>query len=184
LESPRLTRLKQEIRARKANALRSFREEITIQGTPSVYQMQLVRLLDTDVWYKTYRMRNDARFFYQFSVDDPNFPFVTTETTRYPTKFQPDPLNSRRYDRFKPNIFSIVELPMALPVHWTTRQSDVPKELVGQITELFKSEILKNERKIFIYKPSGFTTQGPRYPCWLWALCMLVQFLCRWCWTI
>lgn len=64
----------------------------------SVYQMQLVRLLDTDVWYKTYRMGNDARFFYQFCVDDPNYPFVAEETTKYPTKFQPDPLNPRQYD--------------------------------------------------------------------------------------
>lgn len=130
----------------------------------SIYQMQLVRLLNTDVWYKTYRMRNDARFFYQFSVDDPNFPFVAYEIVRYQTKFQSDPLNPRQYDRFKPNVFSIVELPKALPARWTTRQPDVPKGVVGQIQELFKSTILNNERKIFIYRPPGFTTEGPRYP--------------------
>lgn len=198
LESPRLTLLKQEIRAEKAIALDRFWAETAKQGTPlvesikgdhenllvtflwreqkdtrvivstdfpkSVYQMQLVRLLDSDVWYRTYRMRNDAHFFYRFSVDDPNFPFVADNPTRYPTKFQPDPLNLRQYDRFKPNIFSIVELPKAPPARWTTRQSDVPKGVVGQVKEPFKSTILNNERKIFIYRPPGFTTEGPRYP--------------------
>jgi Enterochelin esterase, N-terminal len=37
----------------------------------SVYQMQLMRLGTTDVWFKTMRLRDDARFLYQFSVDDP-----------------------------------------------------------------------------------------------------------------
>ena len=130
----------------------------------SVQEMQLLRLPDTDVWYKTYRMRNDARFFYQFAVDDPDFPFVGNGPTRYPTKFQADPLNPRKYDRFKPNIFSIVELPKAKKSAWTTREPDIPKGIVGRIQEPFKSRILNNERKIFIYKPPGFNTDGPRYP--------------------
>jgi enterochelin esterase-like enzyme len=130
----------------------------------SVQEMLLLRLPGTDVWYKTYRIRNDARFFYQFAVDDPNFPFVGDGPTKYPSKFQPDPLNPRRYDRFKPNIFSIVELPNAKKSAWVTREPNIPKGVVGQIKELFKSRILNNERKIFIYKPPGFTTDGPRYP--------------------
>src|SRR5688500_20269015 len=91
--------------------------------------MQLLRLPDTDVWYKTYRMRNDARFFYQFAVDDPNFPFVGDRPTRYPTKFQADPLNPRKYGRFKPDIFSIVELPKAKKSALTTREPDIPKDV-------------------------------------------------------
>jgi len=79
----------------------------------SIPEIQLTRLPATDVWYKTYRMRNDARFLYQFSVDDPDFPFVSDGEPKYPTKFQPDPLNPRQYDRLKPRIFSVVELPNA-----------------------------------------------------------------------
>jgi enterochelin esterase-like enzyme len=130
----------------------------------SVQEMQLLRLLDTDVWYKTYRMRNDAHFFYQFAVNDPNFPFVGDGPTKYPTKFQADPLNRRQYSRFKPNVFSVVELPKAKKSAWTTREPDTPKGEVGQIKEPFKSKILNNERKIFIYRPPGFTRDGPRYP--------------------
>lgn len=48
--------------------------------------------------------------------------------------------------------------------HAATREPDIPKGVVGQITEPFKSRILNNERKIFIYKPPGFTTAGPGYP--------------------
>src|SRR6185437_9677379 len=65
----------------------------------------LTRLLSTDVWYKTYQMPNDARFFYQLSVDDPSFPFEGEAETEYPTKFQSDPLNPRQYDFANPNIF-------------------------------------------------------------------------------
>jgi len=130
----------------------------------SVNEMQLTRLPATDVWYKTYRMRDDARFLYQYCVDDPNFPFVSEEETKYPTKFQPDPLNPRQYDRLKPRIFSVVELPNAPSLQITERRTEVPKGLVGQIQPDFKSTILNSERRIFIYKPPGFTADGPAYP--------------------
>ena len=33
--------------------------------------LQMVHLPDSDVWYKTYRVRNDARFIYRLTVNDP-----------------------------------------------------------------------------------------------------------------
>jgi hypothetical protein len=80
----------------------------------------LTRLLSTDVWYKTYQIPIDARFLYQLSVDDPSFPFEGEAETKYPTKFQSDPLNPRQYDFAKPNIFSIVELPAAPSLELST----------------------------------------------------------------
>jgi len=59
---------------------------------------------------------------------------------------------------------SLVELPAAPPLTWSARQPDVPKGVVGQIKPDFKSSILNNERRIFIYKPPGFTADGPPYP--------------------
>ncbi len=130
----------------------------------SVLQMLLVRLGATDVWYKTMRMRDDARFLYQFCVDDPTFPFVADEEMKYPTKFEPDPLNPRKYERMKPRIFSVVELPNAASLELTVRKPEVPKGTVGQLQPDFRSTILNAERRIFIYKPPGFTSDGPVYP--------------------
>jgi enterochelin esterase-like enzyme len=124
----------------------------------------LTRLLSTDVWYKTYRMPNDARFFYQLSVDDPNFPFEGEAETKYPTKFQSDPLNPRRYDFAKPNIFSVVELPAAPSLELSTPDSAQPHGVVGRFSKPLASKILGNERDIWVYKPPGYNDAAERYP--------------------
>ena len=60
--------------------------------------LQMTRLGETDLWYKTYRVRDDARFAYRLSVNDSLIPFYTEARAKQPTKFQPDPLNPRQYD--------------------------------------------------------------------------------------
>lgn len=60
----------------------------------------LIRLTTTDVWYRSYRVRSDARFTYSFSVNDS---LVPSEEERAPAareaKFQSDPLNRRPVNR-------------------------------------------------------------------------------------
>ena len=124
----------------------------------------LTRLASTDVWYKTYQMPNDARFLYQFSIDDPNFPFEGEAETKYPTRFQSDPLNPRRYDFTKPDIFSIVELPAAPSLELSTPNPAVPHGVVGRFGEPLKSKILENERAVFVYKPAGYSDAADPYP--------------------
>ena len=192
--SPRLNSLEKELKTGNRAALESFWHEAIGKGAPLVEPIQgdaqnilvtflwrskdearivlmsefghnvrsrlLTRLLDTDIWYKTYRMRNDGRFLYQFSVNDPDFPFEGNAETKYPTNSQPDPLNPHRWG----STHSLVELPAAPPLTWSARQPDVPKGVVGQIKPDFKSSILNNERRIFIYKPPGFTSDGEPYP--------------------
>ena len=191
--SPRLGSLEKELKAGNRAALENFWQEVAGKGAPLVESSEgdarnvlvtflwrskdearivvmtefghnvrsriLTRLLDTDIWYKTYRMRNDARFLYQFSVNDPNFPFEGSAETKYPTNSQPDLLNPHRWGA----MHSLVELPAAPPLTWSTREPDVPKGVVGQIKPDFKSAILNNERRIFIYKPPGFTSDGEPY---------------------
>lgn len=192
--SPRLGSLEKELSAGNRAALENFWQEVAGKGAPLVESSKgdarsvlvtflwrskdearivlmtefghnvrsrlLTRLLDTDIWYKTYLMRNDARFLYQFSVNDPDFPFEGDAETKYPTNSQPDPLNPHRWGA----MHSLVELPGAPPLTWSTRQPDVPKGVVGQIKPDFKSSILNNERRVFIYKPPGFTSDGEPYP--------------------
>ena len=131
----------------------------------NVASLTLTRLTTTDVWYKTYRLPNDSRFLYQFSVDDPEFPFEGEAESKYPTQSQPDPLNPRRYDYAKPMIFSIVELPAAPSLELSTPNPDVPRGVVRRFGETLKSRILGNERSIFVYQPPGYSkTAATPYP--------------------
>ena len=124
--------------------------------------LQMTRLADTDLWYKTYRVRDDARFAYRLSVNDSLLPFGTEARAKQPTKFQPDPLNPRQYDFFKPTIYSVVELPAAPSLRWITRPPDVPKSKGGRI-DRFSSRILNNERRVWIYTPPGYKPDGNPY---------------------
>lgn len=124
--------------------------------------LQMTRMADTDLWYKTYRVRDDARFPYQLSVNDSLIPFYTEARAKQPTKFQSDPLNPRQYDFFKPTIYSVVELPAAPSLALITRPPDVPKSQGGRI-DRFASRILKNERRVWIYTPPGYKPEGKPY---------------------
>jgi enterochelin esterase family protein len=95
---------------------------------------QMARLRDTDLWFKTYRVRNDARFSYRFLVNPRPIPDAPTLS---------------------------VELPGAPQQTWITRLPNVP---AGQIEwKKLKSAILNNERNIGVYTPPGYRTAGQPY---------------------
>jgi enterochelin esterase family protein len=95
---------------------------------------QLARLNDTNLWFKTYQVRNDARFTYQFLVNRRAIPGATPYT---------------------------VDLPGAPPQPWIIKQPNVP---AGQIEwKKLKSAIVNNERNIGIYTPPGYQTVGKKY---------------------
>lgn len=124
--------------------------------------MQMARLADTDIWFKTYRVRDDARFAYRVSVNDSLLPFFSDARAKQPTNFQHDPLNPRQYDFFKPTIYSVVELPAAPSLSLITRAPDVPKSQGGRIDK-FASKILNNERRVWIFTPPGYKAEGRPY---------------------
>ncbi len=63
----------------------------------------MARLRDTDLWLKTYRVRNDARFTYSLSVNDSLIPLTrldpedTKALMQRFASFKADPLNPRRF---------------------------------------------------------------------------------------
>jgi len=124
--------------------------------------LQMTRLADTDLWYKTYRVRDDARFPYRLSVNDSLIPFYSEAREKQPIKFQPDPLNPRQYDFFKPTIHSVVELPAAPSLALITRPPDVPKSQGGRI-DRFHSTILNNDHRMWVYTPPGYKREGKPY---------------------
>ncbi|GCE07439.1 hypothetical protein KDAU_47680 [Dictyobacter aurantiacus] len=127
----------------------------------------LKRLGESDLWYKTYRLRSDLRSVYQFSPNDSLVPFKDVTDYRARIRgFQADPLNARRFefpkDEEDPDDFlqvlSLLELPDAPAQPWITPHGDVPAGKVEM--QRLKSSILENERRVWIYTPPGYSAES------------------------
>jgi enterochelin esterase-like enzyme len=127
----------------------------------------MTRLLDTDLWYKTFRLPKGARFTYQLATNLPD-PKEWGGVDRFAQVVRTDPLNPlqhiERWNEVNPYevaIFSAVELPSAEPQSWNVVRPRVP---TGQVRrDKFTSKILGNERPIWIYTPYGFSTNNKPY---------------------
>src|ERR1041384_7542434 len=125
------------------------------------------RLLDTDLWYKTFQLQKGARFIYQFAANLPD-PKTWGGVARFAGVVRNDPLNplqfSEHYDEFNPyegNSFAAVELPSAEPQIWNVVRPNVPTGRVQR--DKFQSKLLGNERPIWIYTPHGYATGKKPY---------------------
>jgi enterochelin esterase family protein len=129
----------------------------------------MARVAGTDVWYKTYRVRNDARFAYNLSPNDSLEPFDQVKgddaMKQRLAAFQADPLNPHRC----PTTFgaygaesSYVELPNAGPLLWESSMKDVPQ---GKLIEAnIHSDILRRDKKLWVYTPASFSQEHAPYP--------------------
>lgn len=122
---------------------------------------RMSRLPGTDVWYRSRRMRADARFAYAFSVNDPLTPLAQAtpeeEEARW-AALKPDPLNPRKAGE---PLASLAELPAAPAQPWIERRPDVP---AGRVEESqFRSKRLGNERILRVYTPPGYDPKGQPY---------------------
>ena len=127
----------------------------------------MTRLLDTDLWYKTFRLQKGARFIYQFAANLPD-PKEWRGITRFEGALRNDPFNpfqfSEHYNEFNPyegNSYSAVELPFAEPQSWSVVRPNVPTGRVQR--DRFRSKLLGNERPIWIYTPHGFSANKKLY---------------------
>ncbi len=130
---------------------------------------QMLHLAGTNVWYKTYRVRNDARFTYNLSPNDPLQSFDDVKGDEQMRKrlamLQVDPLNPRRC----PTTFgahgaesSYAELPDAPPLIWESPVKEIRRGKI-EITSIH-SEFLKSDKRLWVYAPAGFEKTGQRYP--------------------
>ena len=127
----------------------------------------MTRLLDTDLWYKTFRLQKGARFIYQFAANLPD-PKEWRGITRFAGALRNDPLNplqfAERWNEFNPyevTFFSAVELPSAEPQSWIVVRPKVPTGRVQR--DKFTSKLLGNERPIWIYTPHGYAAGKKPY---------------------
>ena len=129
---------------------------------------QMTRMLETNLWYKTYHLRSDLRTIYLLSQNDP----LTGE--EYPpedfgTRLVPDPLNLQQFvfpkDEESPDekalVVSVLELPDAPQQPWITPRPDEAKGYVEM--HHLHSTILGNERRVYVYTPPGYTSHGEVY---------------------
>ncbi|MGD9724119.1 MAG: enterochelin esterase [Pirellulales bacterium] len=117
---------------------------------------RLKQLPNSDVWYRTLRMRNDLRTTYRLLVNDPRIEGDEPAEGQGVTS-RPDPLNPRRQIAG-----SLIELANAPPQPWIQANEQAPRgTLEGK---KFKSEILGNERQISVYRPANYDPAAAPYP--------------------
>jgi enterochelin esterase-like enzyme len=126
-------------------------------------QSELHRLGASDVWYSTVRVPSGSRFMYHYTIDDPAYPYIFSDTILPVGKTQRDTLNPKIWS-FGQYRLSVVELPGALSLSASERKPSAPRGTVGQFTTLMRSERLGNERKIFVYRPASYADSLGPYP--------------------
>ena len=112
------------------------------------------RLLETDVWYRTYIVRNDARFHYWLSPND----MLKSLIEPIHSKPKQDSLNSRALYSGGPSYVELSEV---------SRSSitPVPGNPAGKVEHTTRrSTILNNERDVWVYTPPGFSVTAKPYP--------------------
>lgn len=122
-----------------------------LPGKPAEHLFQ--HLPGTDVWHRTYYFRDDARFMYMLSINDPLTAWEVQGAERK-KRFQgvrTDPLNQRNW--------CYVSLPRAPSEHWVEERPGIPR---GEIRRhKLPTEALSGEREFDVYVTPEFqSSQG------------------------
>ncbi|MCO5178282.1 MAG: alpha/beta hydrolase-fold protein [Thermomicrobiales bacterium] len=123
---------------------------------------KLRKLADTDVWYLTWRIASTIRMTYGFTVVPPGG--MVGDLRFQPVT--PDPLcKTRQSDDWQDvessaelKLDSVLALPDAQPLPWLEPQAGIPTGAVSEHT--FASDILGNERRVWVYQPAGHTAES------------------------
>ena len=127
----------------------------------------MTRLLDTDLWYKTFRLQKGTRFVYRLATNLPD-PKEWTSLGRFVNAMRIDPLNPLQFaeranelNPYEVTFYSAAELPSAESQFWSVAR---PKVSTGRVLrDKFISKLLGNERPIWIYTPHGYAVDKKPY---------------------
>jgi enterochelin esterase family protein len=111
---------------------------------------QMTQLSNTDVWYRTYDIRNDGRFTYALSENDPLTLFTAPDRR---SNSKPDPLNPNRFLTGQ----TYLELRDAPQHPWIAAR---PSVMSGRVENLQFDGGLN----VWVYTPADFQPRGERYP--------------------
>ena len=107
----------------------------------------LTPLAGTDLFYRTYPIRADARFAYSFRLDG---------------RLLADPLNRHPVHNACFSDGSAVVLPEAPPQPWLTPQPGIAAGAVAE--HRWRSRRLKSEYPVWVYTPAGYSAPAGPYP--------------------
>jgi enterochelin esterase family protein len=126
----------------------------------------LTHLANTDVWYRTEKIPNDARFTYHFVINRPEKrprSNVIAALAKIMEHCPPrsDPLNPNTMIVQGMFPVSLLELSEAPAQPWVKPLEGVPK---GTLKEhKIQSKSLKDERAVTVYTPANFDPQGEKH---------------------
>ena len=117
---------------------------------------QLAKLEGTDIWYLTWRVRSDLRGAYGFNI---------TWADGTGSHHVNDPI-AREYEgdgwHAEDGRTSVLVMPHASPLPWRYADASVPRDARHEHT--FCSDILGNERRIWVHTPAGYEKSAGPYP--------------------
>ncbi|HEX8293291.1 MAG TPA: alpha/beta hydrolase-fold protein [Pyrinomonadaceae bacterium] len=130
------------------------------------------RVEGTDVWFRSYRLRRDARFEYMVAAHDSLTPFAAREPAGaggWLASLRPDPLNPRRFveppDEESPGegeyVSSYLELPGAPPQPFVRERAGVRRGRVELIR--YGGGEAEGGRRVWVYTPPGYGPGGGPY---------------------
>lgn len=141
---------------------RGAERNVRLFGGPSSDHAQLARLGDSDVWHVSFVVPRSTRLSYRLAPDVPELPGSGMARRRaILATAQADPHNPKAYpepgvDAFQ--TYSMVELADAPPQPWVEPQAGVPAGTVETLE--LRSDLLRNARKIHLYRPAGWRPDG------------------------
>lgn len=141
---------------------------IVLHGTGIGFEYmknRMEKIENTNIWYKTYKLRNDIEFVYWLSINDA----LDDDSKKRHENFTIDSLNLHKFimkdDPEKPVgkdfVSSYVKMPLVKPKRWINEQDMTHK---GKLEKhIFKSEILENERRVWVYTPHNYDKDNDEY---------------------
>jgi enterochelin esterase-like enzyme len=123
----------------------------------------MVRVENTDLWFRTLKIRRGSRFLYQLSIDDPSVMHPRAEGKR---RLTADPLNPHRFPDDVAGVpltraQSVAELPGANAQTWFSKRENVPTLVLEK--RHVQSAILGDERDVLVYIPPGYSAKAKAY---------------------
>ena len=118
---------------------------------------KMENLLNTNLWYRSYKVRNDVRFVYYFSVNDALNDDIDK---RYENQTN-DPLNKNfvKYSIFQD---SYVVMPEAEKFIWVDKREGVKQGKLAKHT-YHNDKLVNKDRNIWIYTPNGYSKTHKPY---------------------
>jgi enterochelin esterase-like enzyme len=121
---------------------------------------KMQRLLETNLWYVTYKLKSDVRSEYGFSIND-SFDNNFDKKTLVHDKFNKNISIFEGENGEKDTLRSYVVMPNAPEHFWVKERNDVPK---GNLCEHeFNSKNSEKGRRVRIYTPYGYEKANTPY---------------------